>query len=258
MNLNKKQISNGLNRTISNIISNTILSKTNKRRRRRNRFDLVRYNTMTRPSTFGPGTYEIAVTKIFRGTLENEVTIGMYTDVLAVNPEFARVEKDFKYFKILGVVVTFEPRNYPVSTNQSPAYMILNYDGARTKNLRLQDSTKVIPTYFVKVKQFKFRIPKINTYGGVLNGWYNSSDLGYVSDLMLQIHAPNNTSEWTFKVDVIIVLKGPTSENEPEGNEQVTNLQELMYKKNIKKLEVINEELEFKEVKNKIQRVNSF
>lgn len=184
-------------------------NKTNKYKRK-NKFKLVSYNNRTQPSTFGPGSYYISVTKLVSGTLNTETEIRIWNDVLDNNVEFERVKDDFKYFKMNGVAVTFHPRNLPISGNQKPLYMIMNYDGQLTKNLRLQDSAKVIPAYLPRSKVYKFNIPAINSVAGVMNKWTNKSDLATWRDLILQLHAPDNTTEWNFRVDVLITMRGPT------------------------------------------------
>jgi len=181
----------------------------------------------TRPSTFGPGSYFISITKLVSGSLSTEVVIRIYEDVLLNNLEFERVKDDFKYFKLKGVAVTFHPRNLPIANNQKPAYMILNYDGRLTNSLRLQDSTKIIPAYLPTFKVYKFNIPSINSVAGVLNRWTNASDVDTWRDLKLQIHAPDNTSDWNFKVDVLINLRGPTVVDSKNKTQEITTTELL-------------------------------
>jgi hypothetical protein len=88
--------------------------------------------------------------------------------------------------------------------------MIMNYDGKLTNNLRLQDSAKVIPAYLPRGKVYKFNIPAINSVAGVMDKWTNKSDLATWRDLILQLHAPDNTTDWNFRVDVLIIMRGPT------------------------------------------------
>jgi hypothetical protein len=197
------------------------------RRYNNGRFNIVNYNARTRPSTFGPGSYFISITKLVSGSLSTEVVIRIWEDVLLNNVEFERVQDDFKYFKLRGIAVTFHPRNLPIAANQKPAYMILNYDGKTTTNMRLQDSAKIIPAYLPNFKIFKFNIPKINSVAGVMNSWTNKSDLDTWRDLKLQIHAPDNTTDWNFKVDVLLNMRGPTvAEN--KSRTQVITTDELL------------------------------
>jgi hypothetical protein len=210
----------------------------------------------TRPSTFGPGKYRVSLTKLFRGSLEEQVNITLYSEVIAQNPEFLRVKNDFKYVKFEGVAVTFEPRNLPTSANQTPAFMIMNYDGTTTKNIRLQDSAKIIPAYLTKSRMFKFNVPKMNSYAGIINGWFNMGDVGYISDIMLQIHAPNNTTEWFFKIDVIMLFRGPTNENDQEPELQETKLDDVR-KRWKEKLKVgnLNKKSQFAESKSENAKI---
>jgi len=225
-------------------------------RYRRNKFAIAKYNQRTRPSTYGPGYYRISVTKLFRGSLESQVNIVLYSEVISINPEFERVKNDFKYIKLEGIAVTFSPRNLPLANNQTPAYMILNYDGITTKNIRLQDSAKVIPAFLTRYKIYKFNIPKINSFAGIMNGWYNIGDIAYLSDLLLQIHAPNNTSEWNFKIDVIITLRGPTNE-EDEVKEIETRTEDVIKRymeKESGKLKTFAESQKNKEIKQPLSK----
>jgi len=190
--------------------------KKNYRRKPNHRkFNIANYNTRTRPSTFGPGMYFLSVTKLVSGSLNTEVAIRVSDDVLANNIEFERVKGDFKYMKLQGLVVTFFPRNMPIQANQKPAYMAINYDGELTKNIRLQDSTKIIPAFMSRAKKFKFNIPRISVYSSVLCDWLSIYDgtLAY-NGIIIQIHAPGNNTDWDFKVDTIITLRGPTYADE--------------------------------------------
>lgn len=206
----------------------------------RSKFNIARYNQKTKPSTFGPGSYRVSLTKFFRGSLENQVSITLYSEVIVANPEYDRIKNDFKYIRIEGIAITFLPRNLPLATNQTPAYMILNYDGTTTKNVRLQDSAKVIPAFLTKPKMYKYNIPKMNSFAGIMNGWYNVGDIAYLSDLMLQVHAPNNTTEWYFKIDVIITMRGPTNEEDENKNQEVllTDVIKRMKEKECGKLQI--------------------
>jgi len=200
-----------MNRKIRNlIIKNNKNNNKKKNNRRKDKFKLVTYNNRTQPSTFGPGSYYISITKLVSGTLNAETQIRIWNDVLDNNVEFERVKDDFKYFKMNGVAVTFHPRNLPITGNQKPLYMIMNYDGKLTNNLRLQDSAKVIPSYLPRRKVYKFNIPSINSVAGVMDKWTNKSDLATWRDLILQLHAPDNTTDWNFRVDVLIIMRGPT------------------------------------------------
>jgi hypothetical protein len=99
----------------------------------------------------------------------------------------------------------------PVEGNQTPLYFILNYDGLITENFRLQDSTKIVPAYLNKEKIFKYKIPFINGNSFILNAWTTPSDFSQYDDLLLQCHAPDNTTTWYFRIDLILVCRGPTS-----------------------------------------------
>jgi hypothetical protein len=177
-----------------------------------NRFKIVQYPNMTKPSSFGPGTYTFAASKLVSGSFENQVHINAYTHILANSPEFDRVHTDFKYIKITGLSITFYSRNLPASTNMTPCFLAVNFDGDPVENLRLQDNVKRVPAYLPYDKIFKFYIPNINCqYGGSLNNWRSITDLSGYDDIYIQIHAPDNTSSWYLKIDLIIVLKGPTN-----------------------------------------------
>jgi len=187
-------------------------SKTNNKRFKYNNFRINRYQQMTRPSTYGPGSYRFCVTKLISGSLESQVFFLGYLDILKDNPELERVSKDFKYFKLLNISVTFYPRNYPVESNQTPCYFLVNYDGYTTPNLRLQDNVKVIPPFLTRNKMFKYKIPSIHGTTMLLNAWCTISDFGNFDEILLQFHAPGNSTGWYIRVDFNIICRGPTSE----------------------------------------------
>jgi hypothetical protein len=170
--------------------------------------------------------YHLSVTKLVSGSLNTEIALRVSDDILANNIEYERVKNDFKYIKLQGIVVTFFSRNLPVQTNQKPAYLAINYDGDLTKNIRLQDSTKIIPAFMSRAKRFKFNIPRISVYSSVLCDWLSVQDgtLAY-NGIVLQLHAPGNTTDWDFKIDAIITLRGPTYADESKISD-MTKLRE--------------------------------
>jgi len=181
-------------------------------KRRYNRFRIATYPISTKPATFGPGTYYFAASKLLSGSFENQILIRMYTNILIDSPEFGRVISDFKYIKCTGLSLTFYARNLPVSTNMTPAFFIVNFDGDPTENLRLQDNVKRVSAYLTNDRVFKYKIPNINCqYGGSLNNFRSITDLSGYDDIIIQIHAPDNTSNWYVKIDVFLMLKGPTN-----------------------------------------------
>lgn len=183
-----------------------------RRSRRPRQFLISKFPNTTRPTIFGPGRYRMAVTKLFNGSLSSELLIKLHTDILYNNPELLRILDDFKYVKLKGVCITFYARNLQTSTgNATPCYLLVNFDGERTENVRLQDNVKVIPPFLIRNKIFKYRIPCMNAGGGVLNKWYSTQDLFYYNFVAIQIHAPENTTNWIIRFDAVLCFRGPTN-----------------------------------------------
>lgn len=213
-------------------VLNTLLANT-KSRGKRSLLGVVDYPFSTRFSTFGPGTYALRVTKLFTGRLDVQQEINVYNDILATNPELGRVSNDFKYFKVNGIFVTFSARNISDVGNLTPAYMMFNLDGQVTENVRLQDNVKTIPPLLLKDKTFKFKLPKLNVYGGLLSEWFKFENLSAFADLVFQLYAPSNTSNWYIRFDIAITLKGPTNISAKE----VVNFEDLIEKKRLDNIE---------------------
>jgi len=197
--------------------NNKINKMRNKRRninRRKNnirRFHLSRYPNSQKPATFGPGNYFIAASKFYNGRIDSQITFNLATDIIQNNPELDRVRSEFKYMKLCGITITFYPRNIFESNNSEPAFFLINWDGATTENIRLQDNTKTVPSFLTRTKIFKFNIPRYNTYGGMLNGWFGTSELTGFQFILFQFFSASNTTKWMFKVDAMIHFKGPTN-----------------------------------------------
>lgn len=210
-----------LRKFLANNVSNNRRNRNRNRNKNINRlrnrdyrkFHIANFPYSVRPSSFGPGTYRLAVTKTNSGLLDPQVTQKLYTIYLSDNPELQRIQDDFKYFKLVGITISFFQRNLPTEGNLYPAYLTINWDELPTENLRLQDNTKIVPSYLPRNKVFKYTIPNINVNGGMLNKWKPIQDLYTLDTVMFQFYAPSNTTSWVFKVDIILVFKGPTAAN---------------------------------------------
>lgn len=198
-------------------------NRTKKRSRKRKvqgwkfgNFRINRFQQTTKPATYGPGFYRFCVTKLISGSFQSQVHFLGYTDIMQDNPELGRIRNDFKYFKLENISVTFSARNYPIEDNQTPCYFLMNYDGYTTPNLRLQDNVKVIPAYLQKDKMYKYLIPDIHATTMLMSAWCTVSDFGNYDEIVLQFHAPDNTTSWYVRVDFNIICRGPTSSSAKE------------------------------------------
>lgn len=195
-----------------NKTNNNKFKNNNKRKRKINklnnqRFHITRYPFLTKPTSYGPGTYLLAVTKTNSGVLDPQVIQQLYTTYMINNPELERVNKDFKYVKLLGITISFFQRNLPSEGNLYPAYLTVNFDGNETQNLRLQDNTKIVSPFIPRLKQYKFYPPSIAMDGVMLNKWIPVFNLGNYDSILLQIFAPSNTTSWIWKVDISLLFK---------------------------------------------------
>jgi len=184
----------------------------------------VKYNLSTKMTTFGPGFRNLNVTKLVIGKFNNQVTLQTYTDILYDNPEMTTVINNFKYFKINNITLTFYPRNYNNDSNLTPLYFVVNYDGTTTQNLRLQDSVKIVPSFHTRAKYYKFGIPKVSTSSVLLNSWFPPAEFIRFDNILFQFHAPDNTSDWNFRIDINISCRGPTG----VGNKQILRVKEVV------------------------------
>lgn len=221
-----------------------------RRKNRRRMFTTQRYHFSVKPSTYGPGSYVFNATKLVKGSLATQVTLNGYYDILYENPELERIRGDFKYFKYLGITVTFYSRNLHDENNQTPCYFLVNYDGLPTENLRLQDNVKVVPAFHVKNKIFKFKIPTLLAGNGTLNAWVTSNELNNISQVLFQFHAPDNTTSWYFRIDIRMVCRGPTN---------VAEVKEIKTEDKLEEKDEIKEEEneEEKEIKQNTTNANS-
>lgn len=211
------------------------VKQANRRRRRNKVFRIATYQSSTKPSTYGPGSYRLNVTKLVSGQLNTQVTLNGYHDIIYQNPELGRIKSDFKYFKYRGITITFYPRNIQGENNETPCYFLVNYDGLPTENLRLQDNVKLVPAFHIKQKIYKFKIPNILAQSGTLNAWLTENELNNFAQVLFQFHAPDNTTSWYFRIDINMVCRGPTN---------VTEIKEI-------KLNELNEEEEEEEEEEK-------
>lgn len=222
-------------------------------------FTTQRYHLNEKPSTYGPGSYIFNATKLVNGPLNTQVTLNGYYDILYENPELERIQGDFKYFKYLGITITFYSRNIISENNQTPCYFLVNYDGLPTENLRLQDNVKIVPAYHIKNKIFKFKIPTILAGNGTLNAWVTKNELNNISQILFQFHAPDNTTSWYFRIDIRMVCRGPTNVTELKEIKvnQQNNIKESENKENInmKKDSQINEKKRKSKSETKTKRV---
>jgi hypothetical protein len=92
--------------------------------------------------------------------------------ILTGSKEFVDKMTHYRYFKMMGLVVVFEP-SY-IGTGQEFTRVQLNWNENEADNMETEDSTKIIPFYRVRRITLKYKIPNLTVYDprGYIN--YNS------------------------------------------------------------------------------------
>lgn len=168
----------------------------------------LKYNFGTRASTFGPGKRIVNISSTVNLLCSSEQTMSLFTSCIDGKTEWNSVNKNFKYFKILSLNITFLPRQVLVTDNLDPLYMLVNYDGNRTPHFRVQDNVKIIPNVFFRPRTYSFKIANVDDFK---RGWYTESSMAAYDNVLIQMQSPDNPKKFFIRFDVRMVCRGPTS-----------------------------------------------
>jgi len=143
-----------------------------KYRLRRNRnsriFQELNYQNSTKPQSLGVGRSELNIEKLVSEANLNTQKYIKIGEILTGSLEFVQKMTTYRYFKIVGLAVVFEP-----NFNSSPerVYLQVNWDGNETDNMQYEDSTKIVPQYRNRRMVFKFIPPNLTVIdnGGYFN-----------------------------------------------------------------------------------------
>jgi len=178
-----------------------------KRRKNNNRGGLVgflrnyiMYPYKTKTKTFGKGKMITAMTKIVVGNFGTQTVVQL--SEIAFSMEYLSLKSNFLYYKILGIGLTFMPQNKDITEN---LYFMINWDGEPLANFRINDNVNVVPPYIIKPKTFYFKVPRLIDYSGVMNFFRQTSEMVLLSTL--QLSCPDNTIDWSIRVDVIMEFR---------------------------------------------------
>jgi hypothetical protein len=84
------------------------------------------------------------------------VTLG---GILTTSKEFVDKMTHYRYFKILGITVVFEPQY--IGTGTEMVYVQLNWNNNEVENIINEDSTKTVPFYRTKRITLKYKVPNL-------------------------------------------------------------------------------------------------
>jgi len=178
-----------------------------KRKKNNNRGGLVgflrnyiMYPYKTKTKTFGKGKMITAMTKIVVGNFGTQTVVQL--SEIAFSMEYLSLKSNFLYYKILGIGLTFMPQNKDITEN---LYFMINWDGEPLANFRINDNVNVVPPYIIKPKTFYFKVPRLIDYSGVMNFFRQTSEMVLLSTL--QLSCPDNTIDWSIRVDVIMEFR---------------------------------------------------
>jgi hypothetical protein len=172
---------------------------------------VIKYNFGTKSSTFGPGRRVINISSTVSVNCSSEQTISLFTSCIDGKSEWNAVNKNFKYFKVLSLNITFLPRQIFVTETSDPLYMLVNYDGTRTPHLRVQDNVKIIPNVFFRTRTYSYKMANVDDFK---RGWYTESSMASYDNVLVQLHSPDNPKKFSIRFDVRMVCRGPTSPQE--------------------------------------------
>jgi len=160
----------------------------------------IMYPYKTKTKTFGKGKMITAMTKIVVGNFGTQTVVQL--SEIAFSMEYLSLKSNFLYYKILGIGLTFMPQNKDITEN---LYFMINWDGEPLANFRINDNVNVVPPYIIKPKTFYFKVPRLIDYSGVMNFFRQTSEMVLLSTL--QLSCPDNTIDWSIRVDVIMEFR---------------------------------------------------
>jgi len=160
----------------------------------------IMYPYKNKTKTFGKGKMITAMTKIVVGNFGTQTVVQL--SEIAFSMEYLSLKSNFLYYKILGIGLTFMPQNKDITEN---LYFMINWDGEPLANFRINDNVNVVPPYIIKPKTFYFKVPRLIDYSGVMNFFRQTSEMVLLSTL--QLSCPDNTIDWSIRVDVIMEFR---------------------------------------------------
>jgi hypothetical protein len=167
-------------------------------RNRSNRiFNELNYASSSKPQSLGVGRSELNIERFVQEASLVSQKYYKIGEILTGSLEFVQKMTTYRYFKIVGLAVIFEP-----NFNSSPerVYLQVNWDGNETDNMENEDSTKIVPQYRNRRYVYRFIPPNLTVIdnGGYLNykAWitrtiYNTNT-EMPGNIILKASAANN------------------------------------------------------------------
>jgi len=171
----------------------------------------LKFNYNVGTSTFGPGSRFVNISSTVNLDCSSEQLVNMFSGCIDGKTEWVSVSNNFKYFKVIKLNITFLPRQIFVTDSLAPLYLLVNYDGARTPHIRVQDNVKIIPNNFFKYRTYSYKMANVNAFK---RGWYTSQEMENFNNVLIQLFAPDNNKKFYIRFDVSMVCRGPTSPSE--------------------------------------------
>lgn len=117
------------------------------------------------PQTLGSGRTTLNIERYVNATSVPEQATILIGQILTGEFEFVNKMTQYRYFKLMGIVIVFEPNS--TGTGSQRIFIQMNWDGNEADNMETEDSTKVVPTYRTRRVVLKFLPPNIMTTDGV-------------------------------------------------------------------------------------------
>jgi len=174
----------------------------NNRRRRRIKFrmnnnigplrNINKQSNFRKPQCLGSGRTIINIERYiqFQATSGTPTTFEIGT-ILTQSYEFLQIAGIYRYYKVLGVAVVFEPQQTSVN-NSNRTYVFMNWGNGETGNMQYEDSAKVVPEYRVRRITLRYVVPNITCYsdGRSVNpkSWQPANDTSFIlsGDITIQ------------------------------------------------------------------------
>jgi hypothetical protein len=177
--------------------------------------NVSRYLTVlnSRVQSFGAGSQFIVISKM-TGIIADTIQYFSVNDILT-SKEWSKVENDYNFFKIDHIILLFHPRNLPLSSNQDPLSVNLNFKAGSVESPSLQDNTRIVFPFLTRVRILKYYVPHVCVDGIVLNAWLSRADLLQGSqNIVFSFSAPGNTSEWNVRFELGLICRSPAQPQE--------------------------------------------
>jgi len=165
--------------TLLNIMNNQS-NKRNNRKPNKNKLRRVLSNAdyatnYGRIQSLGVGSSIGNIEYYFNQQAQSNVQYGLSIgQILTGSSEFVDKMTHFRYFKILGLVVVFEP-SY-IGNGGEYVRVQMNYNENEADNMGTEDSTKIVPFYRIKRITLKYKMPDLQCLdkNGIVNytSWF--------------------------------------------------------------------------------------